>query len=150
MVDFKGTQHMKAKLFFVVAGVYYNTRAQAETVAEKLGLSVVTAAECPFCAELNMEWDSQEFCPHPAQYHSQCWNECSISGSHIMVDVSGISSKTEPQVLGLSYKPSVKITEWKHVRKDYFPLKVFHDLLSTGHKECQNYYCLLDSNFYRW
>tara|TARA_R110000868_G_scaffold83302_1_gene235250 strand:- start:255 stop:638 length:384 start_codon:yes stop_codon:yes gene_type:complete len=127
---------MKAKLFFVVAGVHYHTRSQAETVAEKLGLSVVTAAECPFCSELNMEWDSQEFCSHPAQYHSQCWKECTIHGSHIMVDVSGVTS--------------TKTTEWKYVRKDYFPLNVFHDLLSTGQIECQNYYCRIDANFYRW
>lgn len=141
---------MKAKLFFVVAGIYYHTRAQAEAVAEKLGLSVVTAAECPFCGELNMDWDSQEFCSHPAQYHSQCWKDCTIHGSHIMVDVSGVSSPLIPPVVGLSYRPSVRTTEWKYVRKDYFPLNVFHDLLSTGQIECQNYYCRLDSNFYRW
>lgn len=127
---------MKAKLFFVVAGIYYHTRAQAETVAEKLGLSVVTAAECPFCSELNMDWDSQEFCSHPAQYHSQCWKDCTIHGSHIMVDVSGVTS--------------VKTTEWKYVRKDYFPLNVFHDLMSTGQTECQNYLCLVDNNYYKW
>ena len=121
---------MKAKLFFVVAGIYYHTRSQAETVAEKLGLSVVTAAECPFCGELNMDWDSQEFCSHPAQYHSQCWKECTIHGSHIMVDVFGV--------------------DWKYVRKDYFPADVFNDLLSTGQTECKNYLCLVDNNYYKW
>ena len=140
---------MKAKLFFVVAGIYYNTRAQAETVAEKLGLSVVTAAECPFCGELNMDWDRDDLC-HLRQYHPQCWKECTIHGSHIMVDVSGVSSTLVPPIVGLSYKPSVRTTEWKYVRKDYFPLNVFHDLLSTGQIECQNYYCRIDANFYRW
>lgn len=140
---------MKAKLFFVVAGIYYNTRSQAETVAEKLGLSVVTAAECPFCGELNMDWDRDDLC-HLRQYHPQCWKECTIHGSHIMVDVSGVSSTLVPPIVGLSYKPSVRTTEWKYVRKDYFPLNVFHDLLSTGQIECQNYYCRIDANFYRW
>ena len=126
---------MKAKLFFVVAGIYYNTRAQAETVAEKLGLSVVTAAECPFCQELNMDWDSDEFVNHPAQYHVDCWNKATVAGAAVQVDISHTQN----------IRPI-----WVPVVQSYYPPEVHADLVDRCQSECKSYLCPIDGKHYRW
>jgi hypothetical protein len=126
---------MKAKLFFVVAGIYYHTRAQAETVAEKLGLSVVTAAECPFCQELNMDWDSDEFVNHPAQYHVDCWKKATVAGAAVQVDISHTQNM----------RPI-----WVPVVQSYYPPEVHSDLVDRCQSECKSYLCPVDGKHYRW
>jgi hypothetical protein len=135
MVDFKGAQHMKAKLIFCVGASEHRTRSAAEKESELVGIPVVTAAECPFCQQTNMDWDSDEFVNHPAQYHIDCWNKATVAGAAVQVDISHTQNM----------RPI-----WVPVVQSYYPPGVHADLVGKCQPECKSYLCPIDGKFYRW
>lgn len=125
---------MKADLkFVVVGGEAYDSRMEADREAKKKGSTVILAAVCPFCSEINLSWDCNGYLDWPSQYHNDCWRACQVGGSHVQVD--------ESHGQGLC---------WSYVKKHSFPERIHSILLGARLGECRGFDCSEDGNFYRW